>query len=204
MRLQIVDKQIDVPDNTTITELYETCRRNLNCYEWNEQSLSKRLNSYRLVIDENTRFRPFRDLVPVISPCFSYNHVYTIYDLTTRQQLDINKCFDDYIGINLVMAFDYSGNGKRTLYDLGFRDGDLINYDNRIEVFLKTINNKTLTIKISANSTISQLMEKIQVQESIPFEQQLVILAGKTLDLDKSIAYYKIQFHTVLHLILKS
>ena len=71
-----------------------------------------------------------------------------------------------------------------------------------LQVFVKTLTGKTITLEISPTNLIRQVKNKIQDKEGVPSEEQRLIFAEKQLEDDHLVSDYGIKKDSTLHLVL--
>ena len=71
------------------------------------------------------------------------------------------------------------------------------------QIFIKTLQGKTMTVNVNDEDTIESIKQKILDKEGIPIEQQRLVFNGKQLEDDQTVGGYNLENNSNIHLVLR-
>ena len=119
------------------------------------------------------------------------------YIIYNGKILDNNSNLEDYSiqdGSTLELCYRLIGGGTD---DISGSSGS------KKQIFIKTLQCKTLTLEVNDSDTIESIKQKINEKEGIPIDHQRLVFNGKQLEDGCTIADYNIQADSSIHLVLR-
>ena len=70
-----------------------------------------------------------------------------------------------------------------------------------MQIFIKTLTGKTITLDVEASDTIDNIKSKIEDETGIPPYEQHLIFEGKELQNGRTVEYYKLQHRAHINMV---
>lgn len=106
----------------------------------------------------------------------------------------------DFVNFDKHSHFESSVTPKSRSSNLD--ETELVSNQGSIQVFVKTLTGKTLTLEIHPDDSINHVKAKIEDREGVPAQDQRLVFAQSNLDGARTVAEYGITKDSTLHLVL--
>jgi len=151
----------------------------------------------------------------IVNLPFNSNKIINYYDnqLIKDVKINIQKKFN--INNNIQLTYNtHILNDDNTFYDYDINNLDNINVlvglnggglddDTTKQIFIKTLQGKTITINVKDSDKIESIKQQIFIKEDIPVDQQRLVFNGKQLEDGSTVAEYNIDTESTIHLVLR-
>lgn len=72
-----------------------------------------------------------------------------------------------------------------------------------MQVFVKTLTGKIITVDVESSDTVENLKAQIEKKENVPVDQQRLVAGGKQLKDEQTLADANVEANSTVHLVLR-